>query len=230
MCLAKTVGLSPNAEMRFAKNIYKFASNIEDFGDLGGWSHGSERWIGLSYYLPGTENQKWYNSATKRIIIFQIFGRPLELSNTDSSPIVHILLGKNGDLTAEHAYSDATSPEQHYTKHPVLTNGFKLNQWNDVVVHYKKHYMPNQAALQVWVNGNLWIDFDGAKAGIGTAPQKFGASYFKAGLYRWTEEPNVYIMYLDDVRIADESGSYNAVAPSAAPSTTPPASPILSVE
>lgn len=202
------------AEIIYGRNVYKFATNITNFSDIGGWDHGSERWIGLSYYLPGVENKKWYDSATTRIIIFQIVGRPLELSNIDVSPIFHIMLGKNGELTADHAYSDATTTEASYNKHPKLANGFKLNQWNDIVVHHKKHYLPNKALIQVWVNGAIWINFDGSQAGVGTAPEKFGASYFKAGLYRGLNEPNDYVTYLDDVRIADEAGSYNAVAPS----------------
>ncbi|MBK6583473.1 MAG: heparin lyase I family protein [Gammaproteobacteria bacterium] len=227
-CLQTAV--KSRVEMIFAKSAYKFTVNEKSFSDIGGWDHGAERWIGLSYYLPGTENQKWYASSTIRMIIFQLVGRPLVLSNTDVSPIFHIMVGKNGDLTAEHAYSDATTTEESYKKHPKLANGFKLNEWNDIVIHHKKHYVPNKALIQVWVNGTLWMDFNGRQAGICSAPEKFGASYFKARLYLTLEEPNVYVMYLDDVRIADESGSYNAVAPSNATTTTPPASPTLSVE
>lgn len=204
-------------EIKFASNFYPFCESA-DVGDGRGWDHGTETWIGASYYFPSTENAAWWASSSVRMIILQIFGveRPLPTEYTpNSSPIFHFMIGQGGKLDLANAYGLGFPP----TAGNELTRSFNNfttmvpDSWNDFVVQYKKHYLDSQAEMRVWHNGVLKLERLGVDDGLGNAPQKFTGGYFKAGMYRALNEPNDYTCYLDEIRLARGSDLYDVVVP-----------------
>lgn len=202
-------------EIKFASNVYPYCESA-DVGDEMGWAHGTETWIGASYYFPSSENAAWWANSSARMIILQIFGveRPLP-PNPNASPIFHFMLGQGGRVDLANAYGLGFPPAagNELTR---SFNGFTTmvpNAWNDFVVQYKKHYLSSQAEMRVWHNGVLKLERRGADDGLGNAPEKFTGGYFKLGMYRALNEPNDYLMYLDEVRLARGQNLFDVVKP-----------------
>ncbi len=81
----------------------------------------------------------------------------------------------------------------------------KKGAWNDVVVHYRPVYKSAAGKVEVWLNGNKYVDVTNY-----TAHNDDLGPYFKLGLYA-TSQKN-HVLYIDEIRIM-ENGSYAQVVP-----------------
>jgi len=97
-----------------------------------------------------------------------------------------------------------------------LGDAFALGQKDPEAVHFER-FGELGAAVSVWQNGKLVQTINGPN----TYNDKVG-NYFKLGIYKWVWMPEKdkgisttteREIFYDDVRIGDESATYNDVAP-----------------
>ncbi len=151
-----------------------------------------ERWYGASYYLPND-----YVSDAAPEIITQWH------TNVGSPPLA--VWTQNGKWNMTRFGNKITSLGT-YTK----------NKWTDFVYHVKWS-KGTDGLIEVWKDGVKVFTYNGANM-LSTAT--YGA-YMRTGLYKWPWNPTSKIvssttqrvMYVDDVRIGNQSATYYDVAP-----------------
>ncbi len=94
----------------------------------------------------------------------------------------------------------------YYDLGPVISD-----RWTSWVIQVKWDDEP-QGMIRVWKNGEIMVD----RRNIITTPPE--GSYFKLGInkFGWKEQTsttNSRVLYIDEVRIADSTGTYETVAP-----------------
>lgn len=151
-----------------------------------------ERWYAASYYLPND-----YVSDAAPEIITQWH------TNVGSPPLA--VWTQNGKWNMTRFGNKITSLGA-YTK----------NKWTDFVYHVKWS-KGTDGLIEVWKDGVKVFTYNGANM-LSTAT--YGA-YMRTGLYKWPWNPTSKIvssttqrvMYVDDVRIGNQSATYYDVAP-----------------
>jgi hypothetical protein len=191
----------------------------------------TERWYGFSIYLHSwTIDRKsseiltqWHQSDSS-----PFGGSPPLAILTDGSNWHVGLRDWNVNELRRLASSDLTSD---------------IGKWTDWVVHVKWSADPTKGVLEIWKNGNqLTLGAHGEKAFRGQNKFNDGrGNYMKFGIYKWDwtkcedagipanapecrgkrpppphlgpSDATQRTIYYDELRIADQRGSYNAVAP-----------------
>jgi hypothetical protein len=190
---------SPRAELSAAE-----VSGAEPFEPFG-----AERWYGFSIFLPSS----WIPDPASDIVTqwHQDYREP-----GGSSPPLAIGT-RDGQWQISQHWQE---PGQPFHKENVLIGDYQTDCWTDWVVHVKwsgDESSHSNGILNIWKNGQPVPQFF-QKRGKNTYDG--WGNYMKIGIYKWWNDENrsqsittERIMYHDQVRIADENGSYTDVAP-----------------
>lgn len=160
----------------------------------------AERWYGFSVFLPSTVWQKPDPSA-------EILAQWHHAANTGSPPLS--LTSRNGRWEISQHWEQLGQNG----KHTVVGNQ-QVGRWTDWVFHIRWSEGAN-GLVEVWK--------DGVRVFQQTGKNKYAdgaGTYFKFGIYKWDWTSNLTrsntdrrIVFHDELRIRDGSGSYSAVAP-----------------
>lgn len=156
-----------------------------------------ERWYGFSIYLP-TSSWKQHDVSAEVLTQWHHAG------NTGSPPLA--LVTRNGSWEVDQVW------ENYNVGTPI--GAYQVGHWTDWVFHVK--WSPGTGGLvEAWK--------DGTKVFTHSGKNKYddGAGvYMKFGIYKWDwksnpakSTTNERILFADELRIADQTGSYTAVAP-----------------
>ena len=186
------------------------------YSDLG--ASARERWVGLSVYIKSSDySTPW--TATFGFIFYQWHGPG------STTPPVFLKIG-NGTLDVGYAarYDNPTDGYQNVEGDTGVD--LTTDAWNDFVLHWVLDpYGGNGGLLQIWhrVAGNSWpgtpqVNLSSIKLGYyDDAPTAGSDNYHKHGIYalNWTGTGGgqTAILYEDCLRIADDKGDFEAVAP-----------------
>ena len=173
-------------------------------------SPGAERWFGFSTYIP--DNWSDHDNFT---IVTQIKGSPDE-GEPSRSPFVSIearngrwslfnrwdanAITRPGDNGNGGTIQSAKLYDASYTK----------GDWTDWVIHAKWSY-EQDGKLEIWQNGEQIVNRQGPNCYNDTDH----GFHFKIGMYKpgyRSEHPSPLVIYHDEVRIGDETASYNDVS------------------
>lgn len=177
---------------------------------------GSERWYGFSIFLPSS-----YVPSPIWEIVAQWHDRPNDWDKGRKNPPLHLATsrgGKPGRWTIANLWdAQPVAADGSYTIDDSIVwdlGPYETNKWTDWVFRIKWSYR-SDGILQVWKDGKLVVN----RTGPNTYNDNLGP-YMKMGIYKgWsnrstpTDTVHERTLYHDEVRIADESGSYAAVAP-----------------
>ena len=155
------------------------------------FDYGKEAWAGAAFYLPSDPMLR--NKGTS---FFQLHNYP------DAGVMLHVTTW-DGQLRIS---SDVFGGE-------ILRTdlGPYLDTWTRIVINFKPT-TANDGFLRVWLDDTLVVDEEGRTKTSGSQ-----GPYFKHGAYYWgyeTWDPvRRAVVYHDNLRIADETGSYESVDP-----------------
>ncbi len=157
-----------------------------------------DRWYGFSSY-----QENWASDAEPESII------QWHHSSADGSPPFAIWIKNNryqvvhettGTIDGNFLYDDIGAVES--------------NKWTDWVFHIKWSTSSN-GIIEIWRNGTKVFTYNGV-----TNYNLPEGNYMKLGIYKWpwTNRPGSSsvtkrVLYIDEFRIAGETGSYATVAP-----------------
>lgn len=170
---------------------------------------GKEYWIGLSEYL----HESWRFGAREGAFVMQIHKRP---DAGDASGKQPLTVGTKLGVWRLSIHFDARSKS---TKSSVGVKNFSLGtvnkgQWIDWVFHIKFSYQTN-GLLEVWQNGKKVLTYNGPNC----FNDKLGP-YLKVGIYNplWSNRSqgspeDKLQLYVDEVKVGDQSAGYGNVAP-----------------
>lgn len=161
---------------------------------------GAERWYGFSIYLPAT----WVPDQAAEIVT-----QWHQHWDIGSSPPLSILTRK-GQWEISQNWEGP-----YFSSTPI--GAYETGKWTDWVLHVK--WSAGEAGiLDIWKDGKPVPGFFN-KRGKNTHDDKEHGNYMKIGIYKWPwsqkkpSDTTRRVMYFDELRIADERGSYEAVAP-----------------
>jgi hypothetical protein len=158
----------------------------------------AERWYGFSIYLPYT----WVSDRSGEIVT-----QWHQDWNICCSPPLAIVT-RNGQWEISQSWqgSEKNTP----------IGPYGTGRWTDWVVHVK--WSANgDGVLDIWKDGSPVSGFF-QKQGRNAYASSLG-NYMKIGIYKWDwshdrpSDTTRRVMYFDELRIADQRGSYGAVAP-----------------
>jgi hypothetical protein len=164
---------------------------------------GAERWYGFSIYLSSI----WKTDRAADIVTqwhqhWSIgTSPPLSIGTRDGQ----WLISQNWE-------------GPHYSNTPI--GSYQKSTWTDWVVHVKWS-AGSDGLLTIWKNGQPVPGFNN-KQGKNTYSDTQHGNYMKIGIYKWPWNPNwtgvqsdvdERRMYYDELRMADQRGSYDAVKP-----------------
>ena len=180
---------------------------------------GSERWYGLSIYIPST----WRVDTNSQD--FQILEQwnaipDFELGEDWRSPPLSIWINKG--QWSIWSYWDPAPITRLTDGIPAAPGGravlwsgaFESGRWTDWVVHAKWSY-ESDGFLEIWKDGQLVVSHHGPNTYNDRRPL-----YFMAGIYKWMwATPGLNwseltrVAYFDELRIAGPSSGYGGVVP-----------------
>jgi hypothetical protein len=180
-----------------------------------------ERWYGFSIY----PTRSWWGYDQAPEIVTQWHqSYPITSPRFQGSPPLAIVTrAGNWEISARKRSWDNTVDQDTV----VLWRGpYERGRWTDWVVHVK--WSPrSDGLLEIWKvdsSGRQKLTLRDSSGDRSHGPNKFNdgkGNYMKCGIYKWPWSQNrpsdttKRVMYYDELRIADERGSYNAVAPGA---------------
>jgi hypothetical protein len=174
---------------------------------------GVERWYGFSTYLPNT----WTVDTAPEIIAqwHQVGG---DCSNGCSPPLS--LITQNGQYKISQNWQNSASVPGVWTFSDTPIGPYETGRWTDWVFHVIWSTSSN-GRLEVWKDGSAVKGYeskDNPRRTDDFGDQQHG-NYLVLGIYKWpwrghkaTDTTN-RVLYTDELRIADSSGSYAVVAP-----------------
>jgi hypothetical protein len=182
----------------------------------GPFKAGDEVWFGFSIYIPSD----WIDDAAYLPgggeILFQLHEQPDKMDWSRNRTSFLRLIAEAGNFRWIVYWDDCTAAQSCWkrlgveVKPSLYTGTMTKDGWTDWVVHAKWSYTAD-GLLELWR--------DGVKVATYNGPNNYNtqaAGYLKIGLYKWDwHNPNipVRIAWYDNLRIADQRGSYAAVAP-----------------
>jgi hypothetical protein len=159
----------------------------------------SERWVGISVYIPsGTSQPYTINQFLRKPGNGKGYAPAFQFTKKSNKFFLNRNLRgtENGDKRGRPEWDLGPAIE---------------NQWFDIVYHYKASSSSN-GIFEMWINGTKKVDYQGP-----TADDRGDGPYFKFGVYvgagNRTDKP--ISTYFDEVRIGNERATYQDVAPSA---------------
>lgn len=155
-----------------------------------------EHWYGFSIYLPDS----WAPDRAAEIVT-----QWHHTGLTGSPPLAIETQGGNWRVS------------QNWDGHEVDTpvGAYETGKWTDWVVHITWS-SGNDGRLQIWKDGEPVPGFEDKRGQNSWDDEK---AYMKVGIYKWPwgqgqeSDTDNRVMFHDEVRIADASGSYEQVAP-----------------
>jgi hypothetical protein len=195
---------------------------------------GVERWYGFSTYLPSS----WTVDRTPENIVqwHQVGG---DCSNGCSPPLA--INTQNGHYVLSQNWQKSLSTPGDWNFEDSDIGPYEVGRWTDWVVHVKWS-TDDDGLLQVWKDG---VPVSEVNPPSGQQPRDFShkigrnddfgdqvhGNYLVIGIYKWPWFPKQQasdttnrVLYTDEVRTADGSGSYAQVAP---PQAGQPGQPTL---
>jgi hypothetical protein len=159
---------------------------------------GAERWYGFSVYLPTS----WAYDQSAEIVT-----QWHQHWDVGSSPPLALVTRKgNWEISQNwEGYEQQT-----------VVGTYQTGRWTDWVFHVKWSAGAD-GVVQIWKDGQPVAGF-GNRIGKNTYQSSYG-NYMKIGIYKWDwsqgnpSDTVRRVMYHDELRVADGSGSYEAVAP-----------------
>jgi hypothetical protein len=189
---------------------------------------GTERWYGFSIYLPAApETDRWKPDQASDIVTQW---HQADADPRGGSPPLAILTGKDLKDPAGPRGCWYISQRNWNVANDTISTRIgpyepELGRWTDWVVHVKWSAMENdpEAFVKIWKNGAEVFDWRKGtdlfeKTGRRNSSIGYG-NYMKIGIYKWPwsqgkpSDTDRRVMYHDELRIADQRGSYEAVAP-----------------
>lgn len=175
------------------------------------FTEGLERWYGFSILLPSsfyTDNDP-YNA-----LIFQVHATPdHHLNEQWRSPPIGLSL-RNGKLKFGYTYDTEKISQKNFNLNQ-NRKSFEigdlssfLDKWTDFVVH-AKFSVNNKGLIELWVDGQLIVSDSNINLGY---KDDYGP-YPGWGIYSYNSTNQERSIYLDEVRIGNNSSSYTQVAP-----------------
>jgi hypothetical protein len=158
----------------------------------------AERWYGFSIYLP----EMWVCDQSAEIVT-----QWHQHWTIGTSPPLAIQTRK-GQWEISQNWEGP-----HYSDTPV--GAYETGRWTDWVVHVKWS-AGNAGVLDIWKNAQPVPGFS-QKLGKNTYNDPNRGNYLKFGIYKWDWSQNnpsdttKRVMFYDELRIADQRGSYQAV-------------------
>lgn len=192
---------------------------------------GGEYWYGLRTMM----GNDWKETDKADTIITQWHAKP----DAGNPPVaLQTKLGSDGKqhynlIIRSNPDADGTSGFKYIKQIDLGTIDADVGKWVDWVWHIK--WAPDGTGyLQLYKDGKLAVDFKGGNCYVDDA-----GPYMKIGLYKYDWKGGTdtgadsRTLYVDDVRVADASGSYASVAPGGTGTdggtTTPPPAPTPTV-
>ncbi|GAB3440503.1 hypothetical protein GCM10027436_23920 [Actinophytocola sediminis] len=170
--------------------------------ELAGDVLGGERWYGFSIYLPDS----WVTDRAAEIVTQWHHN-----GSTGSPPLSIETQDGNWQI----------SQNWENTARDTRLGAYQRGRWTDWVVHVRWS-SGSDGVLRIWKDG---VPVPGFENRTGRNSYSDPRTYLKIGIYKWPwaqgqqSDTTNRVMYHDELRIADASGSYDQVAP---PSTPPP--------
>jgi hypothetical protein len=176
---------------------------------------GVERWYGFSTYLP----TKWTVDYAPEIIV-QWHQSGGDCSAGCSPPLS--LITKKGQYEISQNWQNNASVPGKWTFASTPIGAYQTGRWTDWVVHVKWS-TGNNGLLQVWKDGSPVPGFENKIGRNDDFGDQIHGNYILLGIYKWpwrgnraTDSKN-RVLYTDELRITDGSGSYAVVAPPQTP-------------
>uniref|UniRef100_UPI000687FF67 heparin lyase I family protein n=1 Tax=Azospirillum halopraeferens TaxID=34010 RepID=UPI000687FF67 len=184
---------------------------------------GGEFWYGVRTYMP----ESWNELDRSVSIITQWHARP-DAGNPPVALQTRLVNGKEhfNLIIRSDPTSDGTKGFKNIDQFDLGPIYNDIGKWTDWVWRIK--WSPNgDGFLQLYKDGKLVVDFKGGTCYVDTA-----GPYLKVGLYKfsWSSSTDTgadsRTIYVDDVRVADSTGSYaTVVSPNAASAPQAPQVP-----
>jgi len=183
---------------------------------------GAERWYGFSTYLPSS----WVPDPTPEIIA-QWHQTGGDCTKGCSPPLA--IFTKGGKYYVQQSWQNDAAVPGVWTFGPAKEiDAYATGRWTDWVVHVKWS-LGNDGILEIWKDDQPIPGFNpkiGRNDDFGERAQGRG-NYLVLGIYKWPwsqKDPasttTNRVLYTDELRITDQRGNYNAVAPPAASPVT----------
>jgi hypothetical protein len=169
---------------------------------------GVERWYGFSTYLPAS----WtYDQAPEIVMQWHQVGG--DCSRGCSPPLS--IVTEKGQLFMSQNW-EISPGNWHFSRTPI--GPYETGRWTDWVVHVKWS-TGNDGRLDVWKDGKPVDGFFNKMGRTDDYGDGTHGNYAVLGIYKWpwsqgkSSDTSRRIMYVDEFRVADERGTYDAVAP-----------------
>ncbi len=195
---------------------------------------GKEYWYGFSIYLPGAADGADNYVADKYWEIVAQWWAPYDSSECCRNPPLTLRTSMDG--VGGHWYiggkwsAKANNSNHDYDGTFSKDLGpYETGKWTDWVFRVKWSYL-NDGILEVWKDGKQVL----SRIDLPIGYNDLKGPFFKMGIYKgqWEKEPDdgstldavsYRVIYHDEFRMADERGSYAAVAPGGeVPAPAPP--------
>ncbi|NEU09988.1 hypothetical protein GZH53_16810 [Flavihumibacter sp. R14] len=182
----------------------------------------SERWYGMSVFLPST-----YVKDPIPESIFQWHNVPnFKAGETWSSYKFQNpwrLETNNGRLVFVHQYGTQSGSFAGSKSYDL--GEYQVGVWTDFVVHFKATFA-SDGIFELWKNGSKVLTINGP----GVYYNDESGPYMKMGIYKWGwsgtgSTVSNRTLYFDQIKIGDQTSSYNDVAPSSASTPAPAPAP-----
>lgn len=186
-----------------------------------------EYWMGWSVYIPQDfvfpveSNNEWG-------MLGQFHGTTESCDQPMGPPLPFFLNSAvNGFRVAIRATDDRCNSGR-VSRAKAYTMPFKKGAWNDIVLNFKYNYTNSGSPFfKMWLNGQLVANDSGPNC-----YNDAKGPYFKLGIY--ANSSRTISVHYDEIRIGDETSSYNEVAPKGSAAAAPaesssPAPPTLKV-
>jgi Polysaccharide lyase len=171
---------------------------------------GAERWYGFSIFLP---NSWAYDQAPEVVMQWHQVGGDC---SRGCSPPLSIITEKDQFVISQNWQNTHTPGDWTFADTPI--GQYETGRWIDWVVHVKWS-TGNDGVLDVWKDGQPVPGFSGKHGRTDDFGDEVHGDYMVIGVYKWPwsqgkpSDTTRRVMYVDELRVADERGGYDAVAP-----------------
>jgi hypothetical protein len=184
---------------------------------------GAERWYGFSTYLPPNMSphaREWtFDSAPEIIAQWHQVGGDCTTSVGCSPPLS--LITEKGQYKISQNWQKNAGVSGKWDFSSISIGPYETGRWTDWVFHVIWSTDPNKGRLEILKDGNPVTGYEAKDSPRRTDDFGDGKSgnYMVLGIYKWfwsqnkpTDATN-RVLYVDELRIADQTGTKDKVAP-----------------